>query len=141
MEATLQSMERHLAGVGGDGDGALEAEGGSGEPSVEHINFFYAGSGSLCSGVRSALGKPGTLVCSGDIRSIDRQPRRGWPGRSDGRSDRRQRRIAAAVPQQVRLRQQQHLPQLDRKGGRSIRKSAFGSSCVRRLSLWAISSA
>jgi hypothetical protein len=65
----LQSMERHLAGVGGDGDGALEAKGDSGDPSMEGIDIFCAGGGSLCSGVRSALGEPNALMCSEDIGS------------------------------------------------------------------------
>jgi hypothetical protein len=75
MEATMQSMERHLAGVGGDGDGVLGAEGGSSKPNVEGNTFFGAGCGNLCSGVRSALGEPDALVCSGDLLHVANSPR------------------------------------------------------------------
>jgi hypothetical protein len=75
IEATLQSMKRHLAGVGGDGDGVQGAEGGDSKPSVEGNNFFCAGCGNLCSRVRSALGEPDVLVCSGDILHVDDSPR------------------------------------------------------------------
>jgi hypothetical protein len=75
MEATMQSMERHLAGVGGDGDGVLGAEGGSSKPSVEGNAFFDAGCGNLCSGIRSTLGEPDALVCSGDLLHVADSPR------------------------------------------------------------------
>jgi hypothetical protein len=74
MEATMQSMERHLAGVGGDGDGVLGAEGGSSKPNVEGNTFFGTGCGNLCSGVRSALGEPDALVCSGDLLHVANSP-------------------------------------------------------------------
>jgi hypothetical protein len=75
MEATMQSMERHLAGVGDDGDGVLGAEGGSSKPSVEGNAFFGAGCGNLCSEVRSDLGKPNALVCRGDLLHVADSPR------------------------------------------------------------------
>jgi hypothetical protein len=75
MEATMQSMERHLAGVGGDGDGMLGAEGGSSKPSVKGNTFFGTGCGNLCSGVRRDLGEPDVLVCSGDLLHVADSPR------------------------------------------------------------------
>jgi hypothetical protein len=75
MEAMMQSMEHHLIGVGGDGDGMLGAEGGSIKPSVKGTAFFGTGCGNLCSGVRRDLGEPDVLVCSGDLLHVADSPR------------------------------------------------------------------